>query len=119
MSILKRGEASEIYAPVDLRGNKLQVCKENHETGDDECSLEAEVLHPAAMENWILLTVILEEVTEEVMALANTLNLASGDSQQRAQQMVPRFLTPRYSETISCVILGSEFVIMYSVAMEN
>ena len=119
MSILKRGEASEISAPVDLRGSKLPVCKENHETWDDECSLEAQVLHPAAMENWMLLTAILEEVTQEVTALADTLNLASGDSQQRAQQMVPRFLTPRYNETISFVILGSEFVVMYSVAIEN
>lgn len=94
VSISKRGEASEISAPIDLRGSKLPVCKENHETRDDECSLEAEVLHPAATENWILLTGILEEVTEEVTALANTLYLASGDSQQRAQQMVPRFLLP-------------------------
>ena len=67
----------------------------------------------------MLLTAILEEVTQEVTALADTLNLASGDSQQRAQQMVPRFLTPRYNETISFVILGSEFVVMYSVAIEN
>lgn len=90
VSISKRGKASEISAPIDLRGSKLPVCKENHETQDEECSLEAEVLHPAAMENWILLTAILEEVT----ALANTLYLASGDSQWRAQQMVPRFLLP-------------------------
>ena len=27
--------------------------------------------------------------------------------------------TPRYNETISCVILGSEFVVMYSIAIEN
>ena len=67
----------------------------------------------------MLLTAILEEVTQEVTALADTLNLASGDSQQRAQQMVPRFLTPRYNETKSFVILGSEFVVMYSVAIEN
>lgn len=67
----------------------------------------------------MLLTAILEEVTQEVTALADTLNLASGDSQQRAQQMVSRFLTPRYNETISFVILGSEFVVMYSVAIEN